>query len=192
MHRPSLASSRRPHACLLAVFGALIISLSGAGCALESEDERKQVSALSFDKREMGMSANVLWPSSCDEVVGMDVCDPAYWEAEYQCGYDSCIAMGATHAEAQQCGDAYYDMGQSACQAVEEERELCESGLADCPWYTGDGDSGGAGGGSEDDGGAGEEQCTWCDCYGEHMNYHGEVCGTSADALIDECWDSCW
>lgn len=56
----------------------------------------------------------------------------------------------------------------------------------------GGGSGGGGGGGGDGDGGGGGESCTHCSCEGEFTSWEGEVCGSSADELVDECWNSCW
>jgi hypothetical protein len=42
------------------------------------------------------------------------------------------------------------------------------------------------------DGGSGGTHCTDCTCEGEVTSWEGEVCGSSSEELVDECWNSCY
>lgn len=56
-----------------------------------------------------------------------------------------------------------------------------------------DGGTGGVGDGDDDDGeGSGDTTCTDCSCQGEFTSWEGTVCGSSAEELVDDCWNSCY
>ncbi len=38
----------------------------------------------------------------------------------------------------------------------------------------------------------GGSYCTYCECTGDNTSWSGEVCGSSNQELIDECWNSCF
>jgi|GEM_PF-7002668 len=169
-----------------------LVAVTLFGCASEPPER-----ALSVDKRAHGTDGRLgrtrqAYYDSCGYLVGMNVCDPAYLDAMYRCGYESCREMGNSEEDSQWCGERMAEGAARDCDLVERERELCASGRADPASCV---NIPPPGGGSPPPppppppSGGGEEGCSWCDCYGEATEYHGYVCSTDQ---VSECWYSCW